>query len=68
MSVGTDSNLGKWYNNEKNKSHTTARGDRMQRMIAITSILYNRSWLRKLGSDEKIRVKEMISDLQKLLA
>ena len=63
-----DSKLGKWYNNEKNKSLTTARGDRMQRMKAIVSILYKGTHLRKLGSDEKIRVKEMISDLQKSLA
>jgi hypothetical protein len=33
--------LGMWCSNERNKSHTTARGDRMQGMKAITSILYN---------------------------
>jgi hypothetical protein len=63
-----ESKLGGWYRDERNKSLTTARGDRMQRMKAIVSILYKGTHLRKLGSDEKIRVKEMISDLQKSLA
>ncbi len=53
--------LGKWYLIERNKSHTTARGDCMEDMQAIVSILYNRNHLRKLGSDEKIGVKKMIS-------
>jgi hypothetical protein len=54
--------LGKWYINERNKSHTTARGVRMQGMKAIVSILYNYNGnrLRKLGSDEKFRVKKLI--------
>jgi hypothetical protein len=56
--------LGMWYGAERNKSHTTARGDRMQGMKAITSILYHVNRLRKLGSDEKIRVKKMISELK----
>jgi hypothetical protein len=56
--------LGKWYGAERNKSQTTARGDRMQGMKAITSILYHVNRLRKLGSDEKIRVKKMISELK----
>ena len=60
------SKLGKWYNTERNRSHTTARGDCMQGMKAIVSILYNRSHLRKLGSDEKIRVKKMISELKSI--
>ena len=41
------SKLGKWYNNEKGKSSTTARGVRMQGMKAIVSILYKSSHLRK---------------------
>jgi hypothetical protein len=56
--------LGNWYSYERNKSHTTARGDCMQSMKAITSILYNSNRLRKLGSDEKTRVKKMISELK----
>jgi hypothetical protein len=60
------SKLGKWYNNEKGKSSTTARGVCMQGMKAIVSILYKSSRLRKLGSDEKIRVKKMISELKSI--
>ena len=51
--------LGKWYINERNKPHTTARGVRMQGMKAIVSILYN-------GNREKIRVKKMISELKSI--
>ena len=58
--------LGKWYNSERNYSYTTSRGDCMQGMKAIVSFLYNRTHLRKLGSDEKIRVKKMISELKLL--
>ena len=61
-----ESKLGKWYSDEKNKSLTTARGDRMQSMNVIVSILYNRSRLRQLRSDEKISVKEMISELKSI--
>ncbi len=60
------SKLGKWYASERKVSYTTARGDRIQGMKAIVSILYNRSHLRKLGSDEKIRVKKMISELKSI--
>ena len=42
------SKLGKWYTNERKVSYTTARGDRIQGMKAIVSILYNRSHLRKI--------------------
>ena len=65
-SVNGKSKLGMWYINERNKSHTTARGDCMQGMKAIVSILYNHNHLRKLGSDEKIRVKKMISELKSI--
>ena len=58
--------LGMWYVNERNLSHTTAREVRMQGMKAIVSFMYNRSRLRKLGSDEKIRVKKMISELKSI--
>ena len=58
--------LGVWYINERNNSHTTARGDCMQGMKAIVSILYNHNHLRKLGSDEKVRVKKMISELKSI--
>ena len=60
------SKLGKWYTNERKVAYTTARGGRIQGMKAIVSILYNRSHLRKLGSDEKIRVKKMISELKSI--
>jgi hypothetical protein len=39
-SVNGKSKLGVWYINERNNSHTTARGDHMQGMKAIVSILY----------------------------
>ena len=58
------SKLGKWYTNEKGRSSTTARRVHIQGMKAIISILNNCSRLRKLGSDEKIRVKKMISELK----
>jgi hypothetical protein len=58
--------LGMWYGAERNKSHTTARGDRMLVMKAIVSILYNRSRPRILGSDEKIRVKKIITELKSI--
>ena len=58
-SVNGKSKLGMWYINERNNSHTTAKGDCMQGMKAIVSILYNRSRPRILGSDEKIRVKKL---------
>ena len=61
-----ESKLGKWYSDEKNKLLTTARGDRMQSMNVIVSILYNRSRLRQLRSDEKISVKKMISELKSI--
>ena len=64
--VNGKSKLGKWYHNEKGKSFTTARGVYMQGMKVIVSILYDRSRLRKLGSDEKIRVKNMISELKSI--
>jgi len=60
------SELGKWYTNERKVSYTTARGDRMQSMKAIVSILYNRSKIRQLGSDEKISVKKNISELKSI--
>jgi len=50
----------------KGKHFTTARGDRMQGMKAIVSILHHRSHLRQLGSDEKISVKKMISELKSI--
>jgi hypothetical protein len=55
--------LGKWYNTDRNKSHTTARGDHMLVMKAITAILYNGNRLHKLGPNKKIRLKKMISEL-----
>ena len=58
------SKLGKWYTNEKGRSSTTARRVHIQGMKAIISILNNCSRLRKLGSDEKIRVKKKISELK----
>jgi len=36
----------------------------MQGKQAIVSILYNHNHFRKLGSDEKIRVKKKISELK----
>ncbi len=60
------SELGKWYSNERNRSHTTARGDRIKAMKAIVSILYNHSHLRQLGSDKKISVKKMSSELKSI--
>ena len=60
------SELGMWYSSERKRSITTARGDRMQSLKAIVSILYNRNHLRQLGSDEKIRVKKMISELKSI--
>jgi hypothetical protein len=65
-SVNGKSKLGMWYINERNNSHTTAKGDCMQGMKAIVSILYNRSRPRILGSDEKIRVKKIISELKSI--
>jgi hypothetical protein len=60
--------LGKWYINERNKSHTTARGDRMLVMKEITSILYigRGRHLRNLGPSVKNNVKKMISELKSL--
>jgi hypothetical protein len=60
------SELGMWYSSERKRSITTARGDRMQSLKAIVSILYNRNHLRQLGSDEKIRVKKIISELKSI--
>ena len=60
------SELGMWYSSERKRSITTARGDHMQSLKAIVSILYNRSHLRQLGSDEKISVKKMISELKSI--
>jgi len=39
------SKLGIWYCHERNNSHTTARGVRIQGMKAIVSILFNHSCL-----------------------
>jgi hypothetical protein len=61
-----ESKLGKWYSKEKRQSLTTARGDRMESLNAIVSILYNRSRLRQLRSDEKNSVKKMISELKSI--
>ena len=64
-----DSELGRWYNNERKRTFTTARADRMQSMKAIKSILYNKTRLRKqLGSDDTMKVKKMISELKKSIA
>jgi hypothetical protein len=65
-SVNGKSKFGVWYINERNKSRTTARDDCMQGMKAIVSILYNHNHLRKLDSDEKIRVKKMINELKSI--
>ena len=64
--VNSKSKLGVWYKNERYKSHTTARGVRIQGMKAIISILYSGNNLHKLGdsSGEKIRVKKKISELK----
>ena len=60
------SELGKWYTNERKVSFTTARRVQMEGMKTIVSILYNHSRLRKLGSDEKIIMKKMISELKSI--
>jgi hypothetical protein len=60
------SKLGMWYTIERNRSHTTARGDRIQAMKVIVSILYNCSHLRQLGSYKKISMKKMISELKSI--
>ena len=64
--VNGKTKLGKWYSNERNKSHTTARGDRMLVMKEITSILYTGRHLRNLGPSVKNNVKKMISELKSL--
>jgi hypothetical protein len=66
--VNGKTKLGKWYSNERNKSHTTARGDRMLVMKEITSILYigRGRHLRNLGPSVKNNVKKMISELKSL--
>ena len=61
-----ESTLGMWLSVQKSKSLTTARGDRMKSLNAIVSILYNRSRLRQLRSDEKNSVKKMISELKSI--
>jgi hypothetical protein len=61
-----ESTLGMWLSVQKNKSLTTARGDRMKSLNAIVSILYNRSRLRQLRSDEKNSMKKMISELKSI--
>jgi hypothetical protein len=65
--VNDKTKLGKWYNTVRNKSHTTARGDRMLVMKAITAIMYNGNRLRNnLGPSVKNNVKKMISELKSL--
>ena len=65
--VNNKTKLGKWYNTVRNKSHTTARGDRMLVMKAITAIMYNGNRLRNnLGPSVKNNVKKMISELKSL--
>ena len=61
-----ESTLGMWLSVQKNKSLNTARGDRMKSLNAIVSILYNRSRLHQLRSDEKNSVKKMISELKSI--
>ncbi len=64
--VNGKTKLGMWYCNERKITHTTARGDRMLSMKAITPILYSGRQLRKLGPNEKIRVNKMISELKSI--
>ncbi len=64
--VNDKTKLGMWYSKERNKSHTTARGDRMLVMKEITSILYSGRHLRNLGPSVKNNVKKMISELKSL--
>ena len=65
--VNDETKLGKWYSRERNKSFTTARGDRMLVMKDITSILYSGRHLRNnLGPCVKNNVKKMISELKSL--